>query len=305
MSSDDVSRSATVRIALVQQRATGDRSANRARGLEALEKAAAQGARLVCFAELSFDPFYPREPAPADVAALAEPVPGLTTEAFAALASRLGVAVVLNILERDGERTYDCSPVIDSDGTLLGKTRMVHVPDFASFHERGYYTPGDLGAPVFDTAFGRLGVAICYDRHYPEYMRSLALAGAEIVVIPQAGAVDEWPEGMFEAEVRTAAFQNGYFTALCNRVGGEAAPEFAGESFICDPEGRMIARAGTGTEEILLCDLDLGLVARSHARTLFIPDRRPRLYAAWLRRRTAAPKKRRRRPARRTKPARR
>jgi N-carbamoylputrescine amidase len=270
------------RIALVQQRATKDRAANRARGLEALDTAARLGAGLVCFAELAFDPFYPQEPAPAGVAGLAEPVPGPTTEAFASAAAWLGVAVVLNLFENDGGRTYDSSPVIGSDGTLLGKTRMVHVPDLPCFHETDYYTPGDLGAPVFDTACGRIGVAICYDRHFPEYMRALALAGAEIVVVPQAGAVDEWPEGLFEAEMRTAAFQNGYFTALCNRVGKESRLEFAGESFVANPEGKVIARAGRGVEEILIADLDLDMIRRSSAKTSFLRYRRPELYDDWL-----------------------
>ncbi|GAG24619.1 unnamed protein product, partial [marine sediment metagenome] len=255
---------------------------NRGRGLEALRQAAGQGAQLVCYAELAFTPFYPQQPATGGVAKLAETVPGPTTEAFASLAAELGVAVVLNLFERDGDRTYDCSPVIDAEGRLLGKTRMVHVPDYPCFHEKGYYGLGDLGVPVVDTAAGRIGVAICYDRHYPEIMRALALAGAEVVVIPQAGAIDEWPDGLFEAEMRVASFHNGFFTALCNRVGREAQLEFAGESFVCDPEGRVIARAGKGTEEVLLCDADLSLVSRSHARRLFIPDRRPELYSAWF-----------------------
>lgn len=271
-----------MKIALVQQAASGDRDANRARGLKALESAATRGANLVCFAELAFEPFYPQEPAPGDVTHLAEPIPGPTTDVFASMAARLGIAVVLNILEVDGGSTYDTSPVIGPDGDLLGKTRMVHVPDYACFHERDYYTPGDLGAPVYDLGLARLGVAICYDRHYPEYMRALALAGADIVVVPQAGAVGEWPEGLFEAEMRTAAFQNGFFVALCNRVGREPKLEFAGESFVCDPEGRVIARARESTEEILLCDLDLDLVKGSTARRLFLQDRRPELYGPWL-----------------------
>lgn len=271
-----------MRIALVQQRALDDVAANRRKGLEALKQATGQGAQLVCYAELAFTPFYPQQPATGDVAKLAETVPGPTTEAFASLAAELGVAVVLNLFERDGDCTYDCSPVIDADGRLLGKTRMVHVPDYACFHEKGYYSLGDLGVPVYDTAFGRVGVAICYDRHYPEVMRALALAGAQVVVVPQAGAVEEWPGGLFEAEMRVASFHNGFFTALCNRVGREAKLEFAGESFVCDPEGRVIARAGKGTEEILLCDVDLSLVPNSHARRRFIPDRRPELYGTWL-----------------------
>ena len=125
-------------------------------------------------------------------------------------------------------------------------------------------------------------MAICYDRHYPEYMRALALGGAELVVVPQAGAVGEWPEGLYEAEMRVAAFQNGYFTALCNRVGEEEHLTFAGESFVCGPDGRVLARAGEGTDEILHCDVDLSLCRESHARQLFMRDRRPELYGEWL-----------------------
>jgi N-carbamoylputrescine amidase len=274
--------SKAVKIALIQQRASDDRAANCARGLEALEKAAAHGARLVCFAELAFDPFFPQERPAGDVEELAESIPGPTTEAFATLADRLGVVVVLNLFEQDNGRTYDSSPVLNSDGSLLGKTRMVHVPDLECFHEQDYYALGDCGAPVYKTTAGRIGVAICYDRHYPEYMRALALAGAEVVVVPQAGAVDEWPDNLFEAEMRVAAFQNGYFTALCNRVGKEPKLEFAGESFVCNPEGRVVARAARGTEETLLCDVDLAEVERSPARRLFLRDRRPELYGPWL-----------------------
>ena len=271
-----------MRIALIQQRATADKKANLEKGLRSAELAAEQGAQLICFAELAFEPFYPQEKASGKVADLAETIPGPTTEAFASLARTYHAAIVLNLFERDGETTYDTSPVIGSDGRLLGRTRMVHVTDYACFHEKGYYALGDLGAPVYETEFGKIGVAICYDRHYPEYMRALALAGAEVVVIPQAGAMDEWPEGLYEAEMRVAAFQNGYFTALCNRVGREPKLEFSGESFVCDPNGTVIARAGKGKEEILFCDLDLGQIERSHARRLFLRDRRPELYGKWL-----------------------
>ena len=271
-----------MKIALIQQKASPDRKANRQRGLEAVERAAARGAQVICFAELAFDPFYPQEEATPKELALAEPVPGPTTEPFSALSAKLGVVLILNVFEREGDRTFDTSPVIDADGRLLGSTRMVHITDYPCFHEQGYYAPGDHGTPVYQTAFGRLGVAICYDRHYPEYMRALALRGAEVVVVPQAGAVGEWPEGLYEAEMQVAAFQNGFFTALCNRVGAEPRLTFAGESFVCDPAGRVVARAGQGTEEILLCDLDLDRVAHSDARRLFLRDRRPELYTDWL-----------------------
>lgn len=271
-----------MRIALIQQHATGDREDNLMRGLDALESAAEGGADLVCYAELAFEPFYPQKRAEGNPNHLAQEVPGPVTGAFAARAAELGVVVVLNLYERDGDRCFDSSPVIDADGRLLGRARMVHITDYPCFHEQGYYAPGDTGAPVFDTRVGRIGVSICYDRHYPEYMRALALAGAEVVIVPQAGAVDEWPEGLYEAELRVAAFQNGYFTALCNRVGAEECLEFAGESFVCGPDGRVLARAPQGEDHILYADINLGEVAESHAKKLFLRDRRPELYADWL-----------------------
>ncbi|NNE71971.1 MAG: carbon-nitrogen hydrolase family protein, partial [Rhodothermales bacterium] len=121
-------------------------------------------------------------------------------------------------------------------------------------------------------------VAICYDRHYPEYMRALALAGAELVIIPQAGATGEWPAGLFEAEMRVASFHNGYFTALANRVGAEDVLTFGGGSFVSDPSGQLIARAPENKEAVLFADLDLSACAKSAARTLFMEHRRPEEY---------------------------
>lgn len=271
-----------MKIALIQQHASKDRDDNRRRGVSAVREAVVRGAGIICFAELAFERFYPQEIANAETLALAEPVPGPTTDAFVALARELGVVIVLNVFERDGDQTFDASPVIDADGTILGITRMVHITDYPCFHEQGYYAPGDQGAPVYDTRAGRVGVAICYDRHYPEYMRALAVKGAQIVVVPQAGVAGEWPDGLYEAELRVAAFQNGYFTALCNRVGREPKLEFSGESFVCDPAGSVVARAGQGTDEILLCDVDLAEIEKSHARQLFLRDRRPELYKDWI-----------------------
>jgi N-carbamoylputrescine amidase len=273
---------AGMRVALVQQHATANREDNLQRGLGAAREAAARGAELVVYAELAFAPFHPQYPATGDVRALAEPVPGPTTDAFAGIARDRGLVIVLNVFELDGDRTFDCSPVIDADGSLAGRTRMVHITEYPCFHERQYYAPGDLGAPVFATRAGRIGIAICYDRHFPEYMRALALAGADLVVIPQAGVEDEWPPGLFEGEVCTAAFQNGYFAALCNRVGREGQLTFSGESFVCGPEGAVRARAPRGQDAILYADIDLADAARSHARRRLLADRRPDLYAPWL-----------------------
>lgn len=265
-----------MRIALVQFQPTDDFAANVARGLEAVRTAAAGGAALVAFPELAFTPFFPCERSESGAPLhRAESVPGPTTEAFCRLAAELGIVIVLNLYERDGDKAYDSSPVIDADGRLLGTTRMVHVAQMPCFWEQDYYTPGDHGMPVYETKAGRIGVAICYDRHYPEVMRSLGLQGADLVVVPQAGSVGEWPDGLYEAELRVAAFQNGYFTALANRVGKEPAMTFAGESFVCDPSGRVVVRGPAAAEAIVFADLDYRELAESHARTLFYRDRRP------------------------------
>ena len=271
-----------MKIALIQQHATKDKADNVRRGLQSLEAAARNGAALACFAELAFEWFYPQRPAEAGFRELAEPLDGPTVTAFRNKARELGIVTIINLYERDGEHTYDSSPVIDADGTLLGVTRMIHITEYACFHEQGYYTPGDKGAPVFKTKAGTIGVAICYDRHFPEYMRALAVGGADLVIVPQAGAVDEWPEGLYEAEMRVAAFQNGYFTALCNRVGKEDRLDFAGESFVCAPDGQVIARGAKSADQILYADIDFSQLSQSNARQLFMKHRRPQLYSDWL-----------------------
>ncbi|HOW85412.1 MAG TPA: nitrilase-related carbon-nitrogen hydrolase [Candidatus Aminicenantes bacterium] len=269
-----------MRIALVQQSAGPDPAGNRARGRAAFLEAVRNGAGLVAFAELAFTRFYPQAPATAASLGLAEPVPGPTTDLFCSLARETGAVAVLNLFERDGDRTFDSSPVIDAGGRLLGVSRMVHIMDGPGFRERGYYSPGDGLNSVFATAAGRIGVAVCYDRHFPEYMRGLRLAGAEIFVVPQAGTVGEWAEGLIEAELQVASFQNGYYAALVNRVGGEEALEFAGESFVTDPDGQVIARAPRGRDHILYADCDFARNAASAAARHFLGDRRPDVYGA-------------------------
>lgn len=267
-----------MKIALVQQHATRNYEDNLERAKRAFRRAVEGGAELVAFAELGISYFWPQNPARPESLAMAEPIPGPTTEVFAGLAREFGVVVVLNLFERDGERTFDATPVIDGDGTILGITRMVHVMDGLGFYEKGYYTPGDRMSFVYSTQVGRVGVAICYDRHFPEYMRNLGLQGAELVVVPQAGALGEWPDGLFEAELRVAAFQNGYFAALVNRVGKEDTLHFAGESFVVDPQGRVIAQAPENKDAVLHAECDLGLIPQSAARRFFMNDRRPEVY---------------------------
>ncbi|GMQ81665.1 MAG: carbon-nitrogen hydrolase family protein [Rhodothermia bacterium] len=267
-----------MRIALIQQSASTDVGSNVERGIQAVREVADAGAQLAVFPELAFTRFFPQHRLEGDRMVLAESIPGPITEAFSDEAAKVGIVIVLNLYERSGNWAYDSSPVIDADGTLLGTTRMCHITQYEGFFEQDYYDAGDTGAPVYNTAVGRIGVAICYDRHYPEYLRALALGGAELVVIPQAGTIGEWPEGVFEAELQAAAFQNGFYMALANRVGEEEKLTFSGESVIVDPRGQIVAQAPSGTDSILIADLELSNVLESPARRLFLKHRRPEIY---------------------------
>ncbi len=269
-----------MKIALVQQHVTESLESNLNRGIENFRQAAESGAEIIAFAELAFLPFLPQFPAGPDASKRAEPIPGRTTQVFSELAKEYGVVCVLNLFETDGERTFDASPVIDADGSLLGVTRMAHIIEGPGFHERGYYTPGENEQFVYTTKRGRIGVAICYDRHFPEYMRNLALQGAELVIVPQAGAVGEWPDGIFEAELQVAAFQNGYFAALVNRVGKEEVVHFSGESYVVDPLGRVLAQAPPQKDFILYAECDLTTISECPAKKYFLQDRRPEFYKA-------------------------
>ncbi|MEM7479571.1 MAG: nitrilase-related carbon-nitrogen hydrolase [Acidobacteriota bacterium] len=281
-----------MRLALAQLSSTPDRAENLAKVLTAMERARQGGADAIVFPEVVLDRFFPALPGDTSdrrsaARKLAEPIPGPTSETIAAQARQLSLVTVFNLYEiADDGRTFDSSPVFDADGSLLGVTRMIHITDYEGFHEKDYYAPGDQGGdpsvPVYDTRAGRIGVAICYDRHFPEYMRALALAGAELVVIPQAGTVGEWPDGLYEAEVRTAAFQNGYFAALANRVGAEDTLTFSGESFAVSADGAVLARGAAGAEDLVLVEMDLASRHRSAGRRLFWGDRRPELYRRWF-----------------------
>jgi predicted amidohydrolase len=267
-----------MKVALIQQHCTKDVNDNLNRAIHAFKTAAGNGAQLISFAELSFSYFLPQHHATPNDLKKAESIPGPTTDIFTKLAEEYRIVTVLNLLEKEGDQTYDSSPVIDSNGEILGTTRMAHIMDGMGFYEKGYYSPGNTTHFVYKTSVGKVGVAICYDRHFPEYMRNLALRGAEIVIVPQAGAVGEWSEGMFEAELRVAAFQNGYFAALTNRVGEEDKLIFSGESFVVNPEGNIIAQAPQGKDAILYAGCDLNEINHCTAKKYFLPDRRPEYY---------------------------
>ena len=267
-----------MKIALIQQQAKEDKQINIQLGLDHIDSAAKKGAQGAVFAELAFTRFFPQYHSREGWPDLAESIPGPTTDLFCKKAVEYGMVIIPNLFEKDGDRYFDSSPIIDATGEILGITRMVHITDYACFYEKDYYTPGDGGAAVYETKAGKIGVAICYDRHYPEYMRALGVKGAELVVIPQAGTSGEWPHGLYEAELQVASFQNGYFCALANRVGNEDKMTFSGKSFVTNPAGEVIGQSPAGQDDVLIVDIDLNEVQDSHARKLFFRDRRPDIY---------------------------
>ncbi|HEY0187971.1 MAG TPA: nitrilase-related carbon-nitrogen hydrolase [Cellulomonas sp.] len=266
-----------VRAALVQCTGVSPRAAMVDKQIALIEQAAAAGAQVVCLQELATGPYFCQSETD-EWFDLAEPVPdGPTTASMVETARRLGVVLVVPLYEAADGFYYNTAVVIDADGTVVGSYRKNHIPHGTLFYEKYYFKPGNLGYPVFDTAVGRIGVYICYDRHFPEGARALGVAGAEIVFIPSATAgpsLDYW-----HVEQRAHAVANQYFVGTNNRVGVEdTGPlDFYGHSYFADPRGAILAEGGTG-EEIVLADLDLSRVRAERTRTPFWRDRRPDSY---------------------------
>ena len=286
MSPSSTSDDRTVRIAITQATWTGDEESMVRKHEDLLRQAADQGARAICFQELFHGPYFGIVQDRAYYA-YAQQVPGPLTERFSALAAEHGMVVVLPVYEEEHTGVlYNTAAVIDADGSYLGKYRKHHLPHLDRFWEKFYFRPGNLGWPVFDTAVGRVGVAICYDRHFPETWRSLGLGGAEIVFNPNASKPGR-SNRLWELEQPAAAGDNGYFVAVPNRVGreveefGEDAVEFYGTSYVVDPRGNFVGEKASSTEEELLVrDLDLGLIAEARYDWQFYRDRRPDAYDA-------------------------
>jgi N-carbamoylputrescine amidase len=274
----------SLRLALAQVAAGPEREENVQRALRVMADAAHAEADLIVFPEMSVDPFFPQYRADKRFFDWATPVPGPLTEPFQAQAADLGLATVLNLYEKAGPgRTYDCSPVFDQQGAYLGKQRMTHILEGPGYNERYYYWEGDSGYPVFDVGPARIGVAICYDRHFPEAIRALALGGAEVIVVPTATASLEAEfKAVWEIEMQAAAIANGVFVAVANRAGVDDTLRFFGGSFAVDPYGRVLARAPEDDVALLLVDLDLSLVEEARRDMPFLRDRRPDTYGPLL-----------------------
>ena len=198
------------------------------------------------------------------------------------LARKHRIALIVPIYEIEQEGVYyNTAAVIHNDGTYLGKYRKTHIPHVApGFWEKFYFRPGNLGYPIFDLGFVKIGVYICYDRHFPEGARALGLAGAEIVFNPSA-TVAGLSEYLWKLEQPAHAVANGYFVGAINRVGVEAPwniGEFYGQSYFCDPRGRIFAQACRDKDEVLTADLDLDMIAEVRKTWQFFRDRRPDMY---------------------------
>ena len=274
-------------VALVQMRMGADPEANFASAVKHIREAARRGAQIVCLPEL-FRTQYFCQREDLKLFNLAEPIPGPTTKALSALARELSVSIVASLFERRAPGLYHNTAVtLNSDGQIAGVYRKMHVPDDPLYHEKYYFTLGDLGFQAVDTSAGRVGTLVCWDQWYPESARITALQGAEVLFFPTAigwhpaekkrdGAAQH---GAWETIQRSHAVANGCFVAACNRIGlerpvGGPGIEFWGQSFVAGTGGQVLARAAVAKEEILLVPVDLAEVDRTRTHWPFLRDRR-------------------------------
>ncbi len=286
-----------VKIGLVQHRCSGNVAANFDKAEAGVREAAAQGAQIVCLQEL-FGSLYFCQSEDHDQFLLAEAVPGPSTERLSSLAKELGVVLVASLFEKRAPGVFhNTAAVLDADGRYLGKYRKMHIPDDPLFYEKFYFTPGDLGFSAWPTAFGKIGVCICWDQWYPEAARLTALHGAEILFYPTAigwhpsekAEYGERQHSAWETVQRGHAVANGCYVAAPNRVGHERPVggdgiEFWGQSFVADPSGEVIARASSSEEEVLVVPIDLGRVEFQRQHWPFFRDRRIDAYGDITRR---------------------
>lgn len=277
-----VRSSRSIRVGLVQMRSAPDPEENLKRALQGIRQAAERGAQIVSLQELFGSPYFPQTEDPRHFA-LAEPIPGPTTEELCEAARKHRIVIIASLFERrTGGIYHNTAVVIGHEGPLLGKYRKMHIPDDPGYYEKFYFTPGDLGFQSFQTRFAKVGVLICWDQWFPEAARLTALSGAEIVFYPTAiGWLDGEPEKVRKAQQsawelvqRSHALANGVFVAAVNRVGKEGKIRFWGSSFVSDPFGQVVAKAGSARGEILVVDCDLAKIERTRANWPFLRDRR-------------------------------
>ena len=285
-----------VHIGLVQGACSADPVGNLSRTLAAVERAAAQGARIVCTQEL-FRSQYFCQTEDHQHFQLAEPIPGPSTKAFQELARQMQVVVIASLFEKRAAGLYhNTAVVIDADGALLGSYRKMHIPDDPLYYEKFYFTPGDLGFRAWQTRYARIGMLICWDQWYPEAARLTALQGAEILFYPTAigwhpgekAAHGAQQHSAWETIQRGHAIANGCYVAVPNRVGHEKLAgegiEFWGQSFVAGTSGEILAKGSVAGDEILVVPLDLEKVDVSRTHWPFLRDRRIDAYEGLTRR---------------------
>jgi beta-ureidopropionase len=270
-----------VRSALVQAAWTGEYETMLDTNIQYARQAAEEGAKVLCFQEIFTGPYFcnVQDPSFYD---LAEPIPdGPTVTAMMKVAKETSMVIVVPIYERVDEGTfYNTAAVIDADGSLLGIYRKTHIPQVEGFWEKFYFRPGNLGYPVFDTAVGRIGVYICYDRHFPEGWRELGLKGAKIVFNPSATTRGH-SKYLWQLEQPAAAVANQYFVGAINRIGAEdlVDTDFYGSSYFVDPRGQIVGDTASDTlDEVVVRDLDMGEIETARRHWAFYRDRRPEVY---------------------------
>jgi beta-ureidopropionase len=249
--------------------------------LPMIEDAGKAGVQILCLQEIFDGPYF----CPSQDARwcdTAEAVPGPTTEALAPLAKKYGMVMIIPVYEREQAGVYyNTAAVLDADGKYLGKYRKNHIPHTSGFWEKYFFKPGNLGYPVFETAYCKVGVYICYDRHFPEGARLLGLNGAEIVFNPSA-TVAGLSQYLWKLEQPAHAVANGYFMGCINRVGTEAPwniGKFYGTSYFVDPRGQFLAEASEDNDELVVADMDLDMIEEVRRVWQFYRDRRPETYA--------------------------
>ena len=267
----------TTRVALLQMNCSGSRQQNLVSAERMIREAARRQAQVLLLPEIFHELFFITDLNSRYFEA-AEPIPGPITAIMQKLARELSVVIVAPIYESvDRSVYYNSAAVIDADGELLGTYRKNHIPLNTIFYEKLYFKPGNLGYPVFNTRFGKIGVLICHDRHYPEGARALALNGAEIVLIPSATPDKSLSRKVWEKELCAHAIFNEYFVAGLNRTGKEGNYLYYGLSVAFDPAGELLAQAGPD-EEVLIFDCDFDLITQRRRAWQFYRDRRPDTY---------------------------
>jgi beta-ureidopropionase len=258
------------------------KKANLEKNLQFIEEAAKQGVKIICMQEVFTTPYFCAEQNPHWYESVERIPDGPTVKLMQDVARRHGMVIIVPIYEEEITGVYyNTAAVIDADGRYLGKYRKNHIPHTApGFWEKFYFKPGNLGYPTFETAFARIGVYICYDRHFPEGARILGLNGAEIVFNPSA-TVAGLSEYLWELEQPAHAVANGYFIGAINRVGYEQPwniGEFYGKSYFCNPRGKIIAQASRDNDELVVADLNLDEIREVRNIWQFFRDRRPESY---------------------------